>query len=81
MVYQAIEKLTTLFLLAPVSDITISGVLSLHWKDFEDAVQFMVAKENDVEYIITRNEIDYKNSDVPCISPAEFVVCFKRTKQ
>jgi predicted nucleic acid-binding protein len=72
-VYQAIETLDALFLIVPVTKSTITEALALRWKDFEDAVQFIVAKENGIEYIITRNEADYKTSDIPCKSPMDFI--------
>jgi predicted nucleic acid-binding protein len=72
-VYQGIERLAALFLIAPVSKSTITNALALRWKDFEDAVQCTVAKENDIAYIITRNEADFITSDIPCISPTDFI--------
>ena len=76
-IYPIIEELVALFSVATVSDLTISSALSLRWKDFEDAVQYTVAKDNNVEYIITRNKADFESSDIPCMSPAEFITFFK----
>ena len=76
-VYQAIENLTGIFSAIPVSGTTIANAVVLRWKDFEDAVQFVTAKENGVTYIITRNKDDYESSDIPCISPADFIAYFK----
>jgi len=76
-VYLIIDELTSLFSVIPVSDTTISSALKLRWKDFEDAVQFVVAKENNIECIITRNKADYQSSDIPCMSPVEFIDFFK----
>jgi predicted nucleic acid-binding protein len=72
-VYQAIETLDALFLIVPVTQSTITDALALRWKDFEDAVQFAVAKENNIAYIITRNEADFKTSDIVCMSPTSFI--------
>ena len=71
-VYQIMDELTALFSVVPVSETTISGALALRWKDFEDAVQFMAAKENDITYIVTRNKADYETQYIPCVSPTEF---------
>ena len=76
-VYQIMDKLTALFTVAPVNDTTISNALALRWKDFEDAVHYMTAKENNVDYIITRNEADFKSSDIPCMSPTDFIIYLK----
>jgi predicted nucleic acid-binding protein len=73
-VYQIIDELTAFFSVVPVSETTISGALALRWKDFEDAVQYMTAKENGINYIITRNKTDFENSDIPCVSPDEFTI-------
>ena len=51
-VYQIMETLKTLFSVAAITDVTVSKALSLRWKDFEDAVQFITAKENNVDYIL-----------------------------
>jgi len=72
-VYQIMEYLTNLFSVALVSKTTITRALSLRWKDFEDAVQYTVAKENDITHIITRNITDFKTLDIICISPVNFI--------
>jgi len=71
-VYRIMNELISLFLVVPVSETTIAGALALHWKDFEDAVQYMAAKENNITHIITRNKTDYEAFDIHCISPTEF---------
>jgi predicted nucleic acid-binding protein len=71
-VYRMIDKLTDLFSVIPVSETTIAAALALRWKDFEDAVQYVAAKENGVTHIITRNKADYETDDIPCVSPVEF---------
>ena len=73
MVYETIEKLTFLFSVIPVTETTIAKALTLRWQDFEDAVQYTAAQENGIEYIITRNEADYKTSDIQCMSPTDFI--------
>jgi len=75
-VYRMMDKLTTLFSVAPVSEKTIADALALRWKDFEDAVQYMAATESGVDYIVTRNAADYEMSGVPCMSPADFIAYF-----
>ena len=72
------DELTTLFTVAPVNETIIANALALRWKDFEDAVQFMVAKEKSIDCIITRNAADYEIHDIPSMSPAEFITFLKR---
>jgi predicted nucleic acid-binding protein len=55
--------------------------LSLHWKDFEDAVQYMTAGEEGVDYIITRNKTDYESAAILCHNPTEFLSLLKAEKQ
>jgi predicted nucleic acid-binding protein len=44
--------------------------LTLNIVDFEDAVIAATAKREKADYIVTRNETDFKNSPVPAVSPA-----------
>jgi hypothetical protein len=55
--------------------------LTLLWKDFEDAVQFIAARENGINHIITRNKTDYKVSDIQCVSPVEFTAYIDETTE
>jgi predicted nucleic acid-binding protein len=73
-VYRIMDELIDLFSVVPVSETTIAGALALRWKDFEDAVQFVAAKENGVTHIITRNKADYETQYIPCVNPAEFII-------
>ena len=41
--------------------------------DFEDAIQYEIAKENQQEIIITRNTKDFRKSDVPVFTPEEYL--------
>jgi predicted nucleic acid-binding protein len=76
-VYQAVEDMAAVFSIVPVFESTITNALALRWKDFEDAVQYSAAKENNIDCIVTRNKDDYENSDIPCISPPDFPAFFE----
>jgi predicted nucleic acid-binding protein len=80
-VYQNMDKLAALFTVAPVVETTVAEALALRWKDFEDAVQFVAAKESKVEFIITRNKADYKTSEIPCMTPTEFIAHLKENEE
>lgn len=41
--------------------------------DYEDALLSEVAKRHGVDYIVTRNVGDFKNSPVPAVTPKEFI--------
>jgi len=77
-VYTVMDELTTLLSIIPVTKTTITKALALRWQDFEDAVQYIAAQENGIEYIITRNEADYETSEIHCISPTDFIAYTQR---
>jgi len=76
-VYIGIDKLIDIFSVATVTESTITTALALRWKDFEDAVHYATAKENNIDYIITRNSTDFKNASIPCMSPTDFITFLK----
>ena len=41
--------------------------------DFEDCLQDECAAQNHADYIITRNTGDFSNSNVPAITPSDFL--------
>ena len=43
-----------------------------NFKDFEDCLQNECAMESDVDYIITRNTEDFKNSEIVVLTPLDF---------
>ena len=71
--YWMIERLTALFTVAPVSEVTIADALALRWKDFEDAVQFVSARESNADYIITRNAQDFSSGSIEAVTPEQFI--------
>lgn len=68
-----IEDLLSLISILDVNNDDIREALNLHWNDFEDAVQYIVAKRNNVDYIITRNVKDFENCEIPVVTPVEFL--------
>ena len=52
---------------------SIRYAVDLHWSDFEDSVQYSVAKQSHVKAIITRNTKDYSQSQIPVYTPVEFL--------
>jgi predicted nucleic acid-binding protein len=44
-----------------------------NFSDFEDCLQMECAKEFGAKYIVTRNTEDYKRSDIPAITPKEYL--------
>jgi len=80
-VYQDMDDINGIFTVAPITQTTFTEALALRWKDFEDAVQYVSAKESSVDFIITRNKADYKSSDIPCMTPTEFIAFLKEKEE
>jgi predicted nucleic acid-binding protein len=67
-------KLKQLVRVSAVGEAEIQSALANSFKDFEDAIQHFTAKaEGDVSAIITRNKADYVGSEIPVLSPDEFL--------
>jgi predicted nucleic acid-binding protein len=77
--YTIADTLTAIFTITPVFEDTIKAALGLRWKDFEDAVQYTVAGENNFDCIITRNIDDYENPAIPCYRPTDFLSFFQES--
>lgn len=67
-------SLSRLVHICAVSESEIRSALSSQFKDFEDAIQHFAAKaESGVSAIVTRNKTDYSASEIPLLSPEEFL--------
>ena len=67
-------KLKLLTRVATVGEAEIQSAISSGFKDFEDAIQHFAAKsEGEIGAIITRNKADYSNSEIPVLSPDEYL--------
>jgi predicted nucleic acid-binding protein len=80
-IYYCLDELSDFFQVVPVTKITIASALALRWNDFEDAVQFISAKESNADFIITRNKADYRASDIPIMTPTEFIAFLKAREE
>jgi predicted nucleic acid-binding protein len=74
---QEIEHILAVVRIAALDDADIRRAASLHWPDFEDAVQFTAAESAHADYLITRNAKDYKQAPgEKIITPGDFVALF-----
>ena len=69
---QLLKNFLKIVKVAAVSEKEIESALNLSWRDFEDAVQYSVAKSNEMDYIITRNIEDFSGSEVAVMTPEDF---------
>jgi len=74
--YYIINEFRSVFKVAPVTQQVIDDALNARWNDFEDAIHYQAAKAADCDAIITRNKKDFKDADLPVLSPQEFLAQF-----
>ncbi len=70
------EKLRKFKVIVETSDLTdriINKGLSSKFTDFEDALHYHCAIKLDCNILITRNEKDFKGSDIPVMTPDEYL--------
>jgi len=60
--------------IAPVDQATIEQALNLPYRDFEDAVQMIVAVQSKADVLITRNVKDYQPVPIEVQQPSEFLL-------
>ena len=68
-----IKSLFNIFYIAEVNEKSIELAISSKLKDFEDAVLDSVGYQLQVDYIITRNKNDFKDSLNMIVNPTEFL--------
>lgn len=71
--YTLLDELRSVFGVAPVTQRIIDRALKLRWKDFEDAIQHEAAIASGCDAIVTRNRGDYKESELPVLSPLQLI--------
>ena len=72
-VKQVMQNLLKTVFVAGVDETCIRRALDSGWHDFEDSVQHEVAQQIRADFIITRNEADYKQSSIRVMHPAKFL--------
>lgn len=70
---QLIAKFKTLVNVLPVDSKTIDLAIASDFDDFEDAIQYSCAIENNLSIIITRNIKDYKKASISILTPETFL--------
>ncbi len=73
-VISKLDSLSKLLVVLKVDDQIIRNAISSGFLDFEDSIQYYCAADyKKIEVIITRNTKDYKNSELPVITPGDFL--------
>ena len=68
-----LRKFKILCNVLPLNDKIIDLALDSDFNDFEDAIQYFTAIENECEIIVTRNLKDFKNSNLPVLTARQFL--------
>ena len=71
---QIIAKFKTLVQVLAVDSKTIDFAIASDFKDFEDAIQYACALENNLTIIITRNLKDYKKASIIVLTPESYLM-------
>lgn len=66
----AVNDLLRILQVAPLTKIDFQEALTLPISDFEDAVQATAALRIGADYLVTRNEKDFREAAVPIADPA-----------
>ncbi len=70
---KVLSKFKVLVEILPINDKILSASLISNFSDFEDAIQYYTALENNIGLIITRNKKDFKNSSIPVLTAKEYL--------
>lgn len=66
-------KFKLLVKILPLEDKILDLALASDFRDFEDAVQYHTAIENNLNIIIIRNKKDFKTSRIPVLTAREYL--------
>jgi len=66
-------KFKVLTKILPLEDKIIELALASDFADFEDAIQYYTALDNQLDIIITRNKKDFKTSRIPVLTAKEYI--------
>ena len=77
-VRKILRKFKVLVNVLPLDDKISDLALNSDFRDFEDAIQYFTAIENDQDLIITRNQPSFKESKIPVMTAGEFIKSIKK---
>ena len=68
---EILNALTSIFTVVDLRESDLIKASDLDFNDYEDALQSVCAARIKVNYIVTRNIKDFKNSPIPAVKPSE----------
>ncbi len=72
-----IGRILDIFSIVSVTETILRKALDSRIKDYEDAVIESSCIKNGIDYIVSRNLKDFKNSRIKAISPKEYITEYK----
>jgi predicted nucleic acid-binding protein len=70
---QILRKFKVLVHVTPLDEKIIDLALNSEFSDFEDAIQYFSALQNEVEVLLTRNLKDYKKAQISVLTAQNFI--------
>lgn len=69
-----LRKFKVISEICELDELIIEKGLNSEFSDFEDSLQYYSALRTECDIIITRNGKDFKKSEIPVMSPDEFLI-------
>ncbi len=70
---QSLVLLRDIFTVQPVTAQVLHQAMDAQLQDFEDAIQYISAMRAEADALLTRNPDDFPQTEVPILTPAEFL--------
>ncbi len=74
---EKISKFKIISEIVALDEMIIEKSLTSNFSDFEDGLQYFSAVKANCKHIITRDSKDFKNSEIPTLTPKEFLASIK----
>ncbi len=75
---EKLRKFKVISEICELDELIIEKGLNSDFSDFEDSLQYFSALRTDCDIIITRNAKDFKKSEIPVMTPDEFLFSIKK---
>lgn len=73
-----LRKFKVISEICELDEVIVEKGLNSDFSDFEDSLQYFSALRTECDIIITRNGKDFKKSEIPVMSPDEFLHSIKK---
>ena len=70
---QILRKFKVLVQVTPLNEKIIDLALNSEFSNFEDAIQYFSALQNEIEVLLTRNLKDYKKAQISVLTAQDFI--------